>query len=232
LSVSHVTADTDREKRLAAEKSLQYVQDGMCLGLGSGSTATIMLELLGRRIRDGLRVCGVPTSETSQRLAERAGIPLVTFEDVQRLDLTIDGADEADRDLNLIKGGGGSLLREKIVASLSRRVVIVVDSTKQVDRLGAFPLPIEVVRFAYRPIAEALMELGAAPVLRRDSHHRPFVTDEGNYILDCAFGAIDDPAALARRLDAMPGVMEHGLFINMADTLIVGRDCGVVVVQR
>ncbi len=226
------TLDTQHEKRLAAAKSVEFVRDGMCLGLGSGSTAAIMLELLGERARDGLRVRGVPTSEASRQLALHAGIPLVGFDQVTQLDLTIDGADEADADLNLIKGGGGALLREKIVASLSRRVVIIADSTKRVERLGAFPLPVEVVQFAWRPVAERLRALGAVPVLRSDGSGNAYVTDEGNYILDCAFGTIEDPPSLARTLDAMPGVMEHGLFVGLADVVLVGRGDDVLVIER
>ena len=226
------TTDVEREKRLAAEKSLEYVRDGMCLGLGSGTTAAIMLELLGQRIRDGLRVRGVPTSEVSRRLAERAGIPVVGLDDAPSIDLTIDGADEVDGELNLIKGGRGALLREKIVASLSRRVVIIVDSRKRVERLGAFPLPVEVVRFAWQPIAARLRRWGATVARRTGADGQPFVTDEGNFILDCAFGRIEQPAELARRLDALPGVMEHGLFVGLADTLIVGQGTQAIVVER
>lgn len=225
-------SEIDREKRLAAERSLDYVHDGMCLGLGSGSTAAIMLELLGQRVRQGLRVRGVPTSEASRELAHREGIPLVSFDEVSQLDLTIDGADEVDPQLNLTKGGGGALLREKIVASLSRRVVIIADSHKQVPHLGAFPLPVEVVAFAWRPLARRLRDLGSSPALRPGGDGRPLVTDEGNYILDCAFGRIDDPAALATRLDAIPGVVDHGLFVGLADIVIFGRDEGTVIVER
>jgi ribose 5-phosphate isomerase A len=232
LKTSHTVADACREKRLAAERSLEYVRDGMVLGLGSGSTATIMLERLGQRVREGLQVRGVPTSETSRRLAEQAGIPLVGFDQVTTLDLTIDGADEADDELNLIKGGGGALLREKVVASLSRRVVIIVDSTKRVRCLGKFPLPVEVVQFAWRPVAERLAGLAGSPRLRVGSAGEPYVTDEGNYILDCSFGRIDDPAALALQLNSMPGVMEHGLFVGLADTLIAGQGDGVVVLEK
>lgn len=221
-----------RQKRLAAERSLEYVRDGMCLGLGSGSTAAIMLDLLGQRVRDGLRVRGIATSEMSRQLAERAGIPIVDFDEVSRLDLTIDGADEVDPQLNLIKGGGGALLREKVVASFSRHVVIIVDSQKQVSQLGVFPLPVEVVRFAWRPLAQRLGDLGASPALRAGEAGSPYVTDEGNYILDCAFGRIEDPAALAARLDAMPGVVGHGLFIGLANTLIVGHGEGTLVIDR
>jgi ribose 5-phosphate isomerase A len=183
-------------------------------------------------VREGLRVRGVPTSRSSRRLAEEHGIPLVDFEQVSELDVTIDGADEVDPALNLIKGGGGALLREKIVASLSCQVVIIVDSKKRVDCLGAFPLPVEVVKFAWRPLAERLQKLDATPVLRRDQDGVPYETDEGNYILDCAFQRINDPAALAGQLDALPGVMEHGLFVGMADTLVVGQGGEAIVVRR
>jgi ribose 5-phosphate isomerase A len=227
-----MTMDAQGEKRLAAERSLQFVRDGMCLGLGSGSTAAIMLELLGQRVREGLRVCGVPTSTSSRRLAEQHGIPLIDFDQVLELDVTIDGADEVDSRLNLIKGGGGALLREKIVASLSRHVIIIVDSKKRVDCLGAFPLPVEVVKFAWRPLAARLQGWGATPVLRRGADGLPCETDEGNYILDCAFRRIDDPAALDLQLNALPGVMEHGLFIGLADTLIVGHGAEPVIVHR
>jgi len=232
VSTVTTTLDTEHEKRLAAAKSLEYVRDGMCLGLGSGSTAAIMLEMLGARARAGLRVSGIPTSEASRRLAESAGIPLIGFDQITELDLTIDGADEADDDLNLIKGGGGALLREKIVASLSRRVVIIADSTKRVSCLGTFPLPVEVVQFAWRPIAERLRDLDAVPELRTNADGSPFVTDEDNYILDCAFGKIEDPRSLARKLDAMPGVMEHGLFVGLADVLVIGQETDVVILER
>jgi len=222
--------EKNQEKRLAAERSLQYVHDGMCLGLGSGSTAAIMLELLGQRVRDGLRVRGVPTSITSRDLAQREGIPLIDFHQVSQLDLTIDGADEVDPKLNLIKGGGGALLREKIVASLSRHVVIIVDSHKQVPQLGAFPLPVEVIQFAWKPLAERLAGLGGKPVLRLGKDGLPYRTDEENYILDCAFGPIDDPVALAACLDAMPGVVDHGLFIGFHPTVIVGRGDDTIVI--
>lgn len=224
--------DIDEEKRLAAQHSLTYVRDGMCLGLGSGSTAAVMLELLGQRVREGLCVRGVPTSETSRALAEREGIPIIGFDQVSGLDLTIDGADEVDPDLNVIKGGGGALMREKIVASLSRRVIIIVHSLKQVSCLGGFPLPVEVVRFAWQPLAARLAELGVSPVLRRRPDGNPLVTDEGNYILDCAFGRIEDPVALAARLDAMPGVVDHGLFVGVAHTVIVGRGTRTEVLER
>jgi len=232
LNTVTATVDIDREKRLAASKSLEFVRDGMCLGLGSGSTAAIMLELLGERVRQGLQIAGIPTSEASRRLAVQAGITLLGFDQVNELDLTIDGADQVDRDLNLIKGGGGALLREKIVASFSRRVIIIVDSRKQVEELGSFLLPVEVVQFAWRPIAERLRGMGAEPRLRTDDAGAPRVTDEGNYILDCDFGTIHDPPALAREIEAVSGVMEHGLFVGLADVLVVGQAADVLVIER
>lgn len=224
--------DTLQEKRAAAAKSLEFVQDGMCLGLGSGSTSAIMVEMLAKRIRQGLRIQGVPSSEGTRSLAHRLGIPLLSFDDVTELDLTIDGADQANGELDLIKGGGGALLREKVVASLSKRVIIIVDSSKYVPQLGAFPLPVEVVQFAWRPLAERVRQLGAVPQLRMTSYGQPFVTDEGNYILDCSFTVIENPRALAQELKAIAGVMEHGLFVHIADTLIVGQGEGTQVITR
>lgn len=232
MNTAPAESDLEHLKRLAAAKSLEYVQEGMSLGLGSGSTAAIMLQMLGQRVRGGLRVCGVPSSESSRRLAQREGIPLVDFDRVTQLDLTIDGADEADGQLNLIKGGGGALLREKIVASLSRRVVIIADASKRVEHLGAFPLPVEVVQFAWRPVAERIASLGGAARLRQTASGEAYVTDEGNFILDCDFGRIDQPRALAQLLDGIPGVMEHGLFVDIADVLILGCATGAVVLER
>lgn len=225
-------ADIEQEKRLAAAGSLDFVRDGMCLGLGSGSTAAIMLELLGERVRGGLQIRGVPTSEASRQLAQQFGIPLTDFEHVDHLDLTIDGADEVDHELNLIKGGGGALLREKIVASFSKQVVIIADSRKRVRQLGHFALPIEVVRFACKPIASRVQQLGCSVQLRRQTDGTPFETDEGNFILDCRFDQITDPRGIARVLDAMPGVMEHGLFVNLAHVLLIARGAQIDIYKR
>jgi len=221
-------------KAEVARVAAQQVESGMILGLGSGSTAAILIEELGKRWQSGdlTDIKGVPTSFQASVLAQQYGIPLITLNEIDHMDLAIDGADEVDPQLNLIKGGGGALLREKIVASLSRRVAIIVDSQKQVSRLGAFPLPVEVVQFAWRPLAQRLGDLGATPVLRLGPDGGAYVTDEGNFVLDCAFGRIDDPAALAARLDAMPGVVDHGLFVGLAHTLVVGRGDGTVVLER
>ncbi len=201
---------------------MALVEAGMTVGLGTGSTAAHAIRSLGRRVREGLAVRGVPTSEASAALALAEGIPLVDLNGVERVHLAIDGADEVDRQKRCIKGGGGALLREKIVASAADRLVIVVDSGKTVERLGAFPLPVEVVPFAREQVRRQLLALGAS-VEARAGKGGPFVTDEGNRILDCRFDGIVDAAALAARLDAIPGIVGHGLFIDMADDVIVGR---------
>jgi ribose 5-phosphate isomerase A len=227
------TVDRDREKRAAAAKSLDYVQAGQIVGLGSGSTAALLVEMLGERVRAGLDVQGVATSAATRRLAEARGIPLLPLAQVTRLDLTIDGADEVDPELQLIKGGGAALLHEKIVAFASDRLIIIVDSSKLVPQLGAFTLPVEVVPAARRLIAERLTALGCTPTLRlRAGGSEPLVTEEGNHLLDCAFGLISDPPHLARTLADLPGVVEHGLFIDMADLVIVGRGGTTEVLTR
>jgi len=213
----------DQEKQLAAEASLKYVQDGQLVGLGTGSTATWAIRALGEKVRAGLKIRGIPTSQRSRELATELGIPLTTFDEVQQLDVTIDGADEFDPNLNLIKGGGGALLREKIVASATRQVVIVTDSSKQVPVLGKFPLPVEVIRFAQALVAKRIASLGATPTLRRDAQGKPYVTDEGHHILDCSFGKIPNPAELDRTLNTIPGVVEHGLFVGMASVVIMAK---------
>ena len=216
--------DRDREKQAAAARSMAYVEDGQIVGLGTGSTASHVIRMLGQRVREGLAIRGVPTSERTRELARAEGIPLLPLEQLTRVDLTIDGADEIDPQLRLIKGGGGALLHEKIVASASDRFIVIADSSKLVGRLGRFPLPVEVVPQAWLLLAERLEFLGCKPTLRkRAGGGQVYVTEEGNYLLDCAFGAIEDPPSLASILSEMPGVVEHGLFIEMADVVIVGR---------
>src|SRR5436853_979359 len=205
----------DQEKVLAARASMQFVEDGQVVGLGSGSTAAYAVQLLGERVRAGLKIHGIPTSVQTQQLAEELRIPLLALNDVQEIDVTIDGADEFDPALRLIKGGGGALLREKVVASASKQLVIITDSAKQVSVLGKFPLPVEVIPFAQAVVAERIAALGAAVTLRQYAYGNTFVTDEGHHILDCDFGHIPDPPALARTLNDMPGVVEHGLFIDL-----------------
>jgi ribose 5-phosphate isomerase A len=213
----------DAEKELAARASLKYVHDGQVVGLGTGSTATIAIRLLGERVRNGLKIRGIPTSTASRDLANELGIPLTAFDEVEEIDVTIDGADEFDPALNLIKGGGGAMLREKIVASASKQLVVVTDSSKRVPVLGRFPVPVEVIEFAQPLIARKISELGAKVVLRVDAARKAYLTDEGHHILDCHFGEIPDPAALARQLSDMPGIVEHGLFVGMASVVLMAQ---------
>ena len=228
----HEVNTRDYEKETAAHAAAELVQSGNIVGLGSGSTATYAIESLAKRVREGLRIVGIPTSEKTRQLAQELGIPLTTLEEQPEIDITLDGADEIDRDLNLIKGGGGALLREKIIASASRRLIIVADSAKQVLRLGRFPLPVEVIAFAQTLIAKRIAALGAQVSLRRNASGNPYVTDERHHILDCTFGEIMDAPALAETLRAMPGVVEHGLFIGMAEMALVGAGGNVLRINR
>jgi ribose 5-phosphate isomerase A len=193
----------------------------MTVGLGSGSTATIWIKLLGEKVRDqGLKIRAIASSDDSERLGRSYGIPILTFEECRKLDLTVDGADEVAPQLALIKGGGGKLLREKIVASASKRFLVVADESKQVEKLGRFPLPVEVIPMAAPLVTDELRHLGFTPTIRmRDG--RPYITDEGNLILDCSGLLIDHPASMAARLDSIVGVVEHGLFLGMANLAII-----------
>jgi ribose 5-phosphate isomerase A len=225
-------------KREAAAGALEFVRPGMRLGLGTGSTAKPFVEMLGERVRGGLDVIAVPTSEATRALAEQCGIRLTTLDETPALDLTIDGADEIAPDLALIKGGGGALLREKIVAAASARMVVIADSSKWVAALGRFPLPIEVVPFGLgateRAVAAAIAATGnSGPLaLRRDKAGHAFVTDGGHFILDAALQKIADPRSLADRLAAIPGVVEHGLFIGLAQVAVIAGPEGRRVVER
>ena len=228
---------SDLEKEAAARASLRFVRDGNVVGLGTGSTAAYAVRFLGEQVRAGLKIRGIPTSAHTGELAASLGIPLTTLDvfeqsDFQGIDVDIDGADEFDRQLHLIKGGGGALLREKIIASASRQVVIIADSSKQVDMLGKFPLPVEVIPFAQPLIAKRISALGSSVKLRRDAKGNPFVTDEGHHILDCSFGRIPDPPALARKLSDMPGVVEHGLFIDLATVVLCAKGENVAELRR
>ena len=225
-------------KKAAAEWAAALIEDGMVVGLGTGSTASLILEPLAARIRQGLRIVGIPTSERTAEQARALGIPLSTFSDQvradhARVDLTIDGADEVEiGTLNLIKGRGGALLREKIVASASARLVIVADESKLVERLGRGVVPVEVVPFGWQSTARRIESLGASAALRLRPDGGAFVTDGGHYILDCAFGPIPSPGSLDRELNAIVGVVEHGLFLGLADQVVVGRAGGVEVLGR
>ncbi|WP_051231339.1 ribose-5-phosphate isomerase RpiA [Kaistia adipata] len=225
--------NSDELKKQAALAALEKVESGMKLGLGSGSTANHFIRGLGARVRDGLQVVGVPSSERTAALARAEGVPLTTLEETPRLDLTIDGADEIDGHLRLIKGGGGALLREKIVAAASREMIVIVDGTKLVDTLGAFPLPIEVNHFGIgatvAAIADAAARLAMPVTLTRRlaADGNPFVTDGGHAIIDASFGRIRDPEALSLALAAIPGVVEHGLFIGLASAAVIARPEGI-----
>jgi ribose 5-phosphate isomerase A len=230
--------DKEALKRRAAARALEEVRDGMKLGLGTGSTAKHFVELLGERVRDGLDVVGVPTSEVTRADAERCGIRLSTLDEIDQLDLTVDGADEVDARLDLIKGGGGALLREKIVAAASDRMIVIADESKWVDRLGRFPLPVEVIPFGLaatrRAIEKALAAAGCAGELKlrpgKDGH--AFVTDGGHWIVDAHLGRISDAPRLAQLLSAIPGVVEHGLFVGMASTVVLAGTDGIRTVER
>ena len=221
----------DEQKQAAAAKAVEYIEDGMVVGLGTGSCAAKMVDLLGKRVAAGLRVTGVPTSEATAAQARALNIPIVGLDEVSVIDLTIDGTDEVDPEGRLIKGGGGAHLREKIVASLSDRMIVIAEAKKKVRQLGAFKLPVEVVRFAAGALKPKLEALGSTPTLRLAKDGTPFLTDEGNYIYDCAFGNIDDPEELALTLSTMPGVVEHGLFIGYADLILIGTNDGVEVIE-
>ncbi|GIP18066.1 ribose-5-phosphate isomerase A [Paenibacillus montaniterrae] len=216
-------------KRIAAERAVDDVRDGMIVGLGTGSTAYYAIQRLGRLVQQGLSIQAIATSLQSEQLATQLGIPLVSFSEMTELDLTIDGADEVDSAFNLIKGGGGALLREKIVAAASKQLTIVVDEHKVVRQLGKFALPVEIVKFGYEATIRKLFQLGCEPILRaRDGEL--YVTDNGNYIVDCSFNQIAAPVELHRELNLIPGVVDNGLFVGMTKKVIVGYDNGDVQV--
>jgi ribose 5-phosphate isomerase A len=222
----------NQEKQIAARAAADLVEAGNVVGLGSGSTSEYAVRFLAERVRQGLKIVGIPTSQKTKHLAEQLGIPLATLDEHPQIDIDIDGADEIDPQLNLIKGGGGAFLREKIIASVSRRFIVIADSVKQVKRLGKFPLPVEVVPFAQSLIKPQIEALGAKVSLRSYAYGNPYVTDEGHHILDCTFGEIPDPSALAEKLCHIPGVIEHGLFIGMAELAFIGKDGKVLQLRR
>ena len=224
---------SDEAKRIAAGAAVELVQDGMRLGIGTGSTAEHFIHLLAQRVKAGLSVSGIATSERSAELCGRLGIPLTNLDETPTLDLAVDGADEFDGALNLIKGGGGALLREKIVAGAAKRFVVIADASKQVAVLGAFPLPVEIIPMARQPLNQRLTELGAVVSLRQTADGEPFRSDENHWILDCAFGpSITDPPGLAQTLSSLPGVVEHGLFCGMTERVLLGSDDQVVAITN
>jgi ribose 5-phosphate isomerase A len=235
MSAHTQASQQDQWKKEAGETAAKLVEDGMVVGLGTGSTAAFAVAALGRRVKqDGLRIVGIPTSERTTAQANAVGIPLTTFAEHTHIDLTIDGADEVlSGPLYLIKGHGGALLREKIVAAASKRMAVVADDTKLVKRLGELvSVPVEVVPFGWQVTAQRLRELGGNPEMRLGADQKPFITDGGHYILNCAFGPMDDPKEIAHHLDHVVGLVEHGLFLKYAsEALIAGRD-GVKVLKK
>ena len=230
--------NADEQKRAAAARAVEFVRPGMKLGLGTGSTAKHFVDLVGERVKAGLDVICVPTSEATHTQAKSLGIPLTTLDETPALDLTVDGADEIDPQLILIKGGGGALLREKIVAAASARMIVISDPSKLVPMLGRFPLPVEVTPFGYTAtrlaVEKAITSLQkSGPLsLRKGKDGHPFVTDGGHWIIDAALGRIDDPKAMAHALSGIPGVMEHGLFVGLADMAIIGGPDGTKIIER
>lgn len=219
------------EKQRAAEAATEYVKDGMIVGLGTGSTTEFAVKKLGKMVRDGLAIRGVPTSDVTKKLAEEEGIPLIDFSETMYIDLTIDGADEIDADLNMIKGGGAALLREKIVASASREEIIIVSGEKFVNQLGSFPLPVEIITFGWQVIFNQLDALGGSPDLRL-SQGQPLLTDQGNFIIDCRFRQIIDAAQLEQRLNMITGVVDNGLFIGLCTRMIMAKGDKIIVKER
>ena len=219
-------------KQRVGFRAAEFVEDGMRVGLGTGTTARWLVERLGERVREGLRVRCVPTSRRTEEQARSLGIPLATLGEVGELDIAIDGADEIGPELALIKGGGGALLREKLVASAARRFVVIADRSKLVGVLGRFPLPVEVVQFGWELTARRVSGVvGVEPVLRREAGGEPFVTDNGNFILDCRCGAIHDPARTERGLKSLTGVVESGLFVGMADSAVLADEEGLEIIE-
>src|ERR1017187_5358309 len=222
----------EQEKELAGRAAAELVRDGDIVGLGTGSTAYFTVLALGERVRTGLTMVGIPTSNATAELARAVGIPLATLDQHPVIDIDIDGADEIDPKLNLIKGGGGALLREKVIAAASKKMVVIADSAKLVPVLGKFPVPVEIVSFARAVVEKKIASLGATTKLRTRPDGSPYHTDNGNQILDCSFGKIEDPPALARILRDIPGVVEHGLFIGLAKLALIGKENSVEEIQN
>jgi len=219
-------------KRIAAQKAVEFVENDMIVGLGTGSTVKYALKNLGERVQEGLSIKGIPTSNETKKIAMKYNIPIVSLSEYPEIDITIDGADEVDSNLNLIKGGGGALTREKMIAYHSKMVIIITDDSKVVKSLGIdFPLPIEVVKFEWQATKRAIEKIGCNVELRK-IFDDPFITDNGNYILDCEFERINDPEQLEQDINMIPGVVENGLFIGVATKVIVGSKKGIMTLER
>ena len=232
-SGENAMSDVEETKRAAGVRSMDYIEDGMVVGIGTGSTARYMIEALAERVRGGLKIKGVPTSKTFGEMAAQQGIPMISLDEAGEIDVTIDGADEIGPGLALIKGGGGALLHEKIVATASKKMVVVVGEGKVVPLLGKFPLPVEVIPFAAAPVLRKLEALGIHPTRRpAKSGDGPYITDEGNWIFDCHCGTIPDPSSLGLAIRGITGVVEHGLFIDIASVAIVADERGVTLIER
>jgi ribose 5-phosphate isomerase A len=219
------------KKKLAGEKAVEYIQDGMTIGLGSGSTVYWTIKKLAELIQQGMNIKGIPSSKRTEGWANEFGIPLTDFSQIQTLDLAVDGADEVDQHFNLIKGGGGSLLREKLVDASSSMLIIVVDDSKMVLELGKYPLPVEVVPFGWEVTAQRISSLGCVPTLRR-GNNEIYISNNGNYILDCQFDSVPNPEELHKQLKLLLGVVETGLFVGMTDKVIVGEADGVTILEK
>jgi ribose 5-phosphate isomerase A len=219
-------------KKQAAEKAVEYIEDGMIVGLGTGSTVEYALKKLGDRVKEGLKMQGIPSSLRTKRSATSYGIPLTTLDDYAEIDITIDGADEVDSNLHLIKGGGGALTREKVIAFHSKRVIIIIDESKVVKKLGlGFAVPVEVIKYGWKATMKTLEDFGSVPELRTITGE-PYITDNQNYIIDCDFGRIDDAEGLERDLNLIPGVVENGLFIDLASEIIVASKQGIMTLEK
>jgi ribose 5-phosphate isomerase A len=221
----------DLKKKRAGEKAAEYIEDGMVIGLGSGSTVYWTMKKLSELVEQGLQVKGIPSSKRTEGWAKEFGIPLTDFSETQTLDIAIDGADEIDKDFNLIKGGGGSLVREKFVDSAAGKFIVIADDSKLVDQLGATPLPVEIIPFGWEVTAAAIAGLGCEPVLRKKEGN-VFISDNGNYILDCQFNGLPNPAEAHHQIKQLLGVVETGLFIHMADILIIGNDNDIEIIEK